>query len=177
MNLIDIITIAVIAGLAVLGAIAGFGKSLKRFTGGIVGIIISVFVCTAIGGMVLSIGPVAELVNNVNTALAEKAAFLGKIHAGVIIYYIVLFLVVQVLRIIIVKVICKIFESDNKPMKVINAVLGLVFVPAVTLLFVLLLFAVVKNFENTAFIRDIMAKIENTILLKLYNLNPIVLKP
>lgn len=177
MKLIDIITLAVIAVLAVIGAIAGFGKSLKRFTGGIVGIIISVFVCAAIGGMVLSIKPVAGLVNNLNAMLAEKAAFLGKIQAGIIVYYIVLFLVVQILRIMVVKVICKIFEADNKPMKVINAVLGLVFVPAVTLLFVLLLFAVVKNFEGTGFVQSIMEKLEGTILLKLYNVNPITLKP
>ena len=175
MNIIDIVTIAVLVGMGILGLICGFGKSLKRFTGGIVGIIISVFVCTAIGGMVLSIGPVAEIVSNLNANLAAKAAFLDKIHAGLIIYYIVLFLVVQILRIIVVKVICKIFEADNKPMKVINRILGLIFVPAVTLLFVLLLFAVFKAVEDTAFIQSILEKLEGTILLKLYEANPIVL--
>ena len=175
MKTIDIVTIAVPVIMAIIGLIAGFGKSLKRFTGGIFGIIISIFVCVAVGGMILGIKPVGELVASLNETLAAKAAFLGKIHAGLIVYYIVLFLVVQILRIIAVKVICGIFEAKNAVMKTINRILGFIFVPAVTILFVLLVFSVVRNFEDTAFVQDILAKIEGSLLLKVYEWNPIVL--
>ena len=175
MKTIDIVTIAVPVVMAIVGLLCGFGKSLKRFTGGIFGIIISVFVCVAVGGMILGLEPVSNVVANLNETLAAKAAFLGKIHAGLIVYYIVLFLVVQILRIITVKVICGIFESKNTFMKVVNRILGFIFVPAVTILFVLLVFSVARNFEDTAFVQDILAKIEGSLLLKVYEWNPIVL--
>ena len=45
MILADWIAIAVVAAFILIGALVGFGKGLKFFTGGIFGIIISILVC------------------------------------------------------------------------------------------------------------------------------------
>ena len=50
MNMLDIIALAVVIIVALGGYAMGFAKSLKAVTGGIMGVIISVFVCVAFGG-------------------------------------------------------------------------------------------------------------------------------
>lgn len=175
MQVVDIVFIALGVGLLLIGYIRGFGKSLKTFTGGVIGIIISVFVCAAFGGMVLGIPQMTEWVGQLNEILADKWEFLGKIQAGVIIFYAAMFLAVQLVRIIIVKVICKIFEADNTVMKAINKALGLVFAPAIGFAFLLLALAVIKLFGDAEPIQRLLEKIDGSILLKLYEINPIVL--
>ena len=57
----DFIFIGVAAVVAFLGWLIGFGKTLKFFTSGIFGILISVFVCYCLGGIIMNIGFVSDL--------------------------------------------------------------------------------------------------------------------
>lgn len=175
MNIIDIVTIVAAIVFLLIGFISGFGRSLRHFTGGIVGIIISIFVCASFGGMLLGTELVGGWISSLNDYFSSVAEFLGKMQLAVVIFYIVMFIIVQIVRIIVVKFICRIFEADNNVMKVINRVLGVVFVPAVMFMFLLLVFAVLKLFDDTAAIQEMLMKMEGTFLLKLYLNNPIVL--
>jgi len=175
MQTIDIITLVVGVALMILGYLRGFGKSLKTFTGGVFGIIISVFVCVAFGGMILGTNLVSGWVSQLNEILTAKWDFLGKVQMAVIIYYVAMFVVVQIIRIIIVKLVCGIFEADNKVMKIINRVLGTVFVPAITFVFLLLVLAVIKLFDGSEATGGLMEKIAGSFIAKLYEINPIVL--
>lgn len=174
-NVIDLVTIGVAVVSALIGFIIGFGKGLKGFTKGIFGIIISVFVTATFAGMFLKIETVSGWVADITRLAAEKWAFFGTINIGLIAYYAVFFLIVQVLRILVVKVICGIFEADNAVMKVINRVLGMIFIPAVVLTLVLLVFAVFKIIDETQFVQDVLAKLDGTFLKVLYDNNPIKL--
>lgn len=174
MHIIDIVTIAAAIVFLLIGFVSGFGRSLRHFTNGIVGVIISVFVCAALGGMVLGIDVVTGWIEQLNAFFASKAEFLGKIQLGVIIFYAVMFFAVQILRVIVVKVIAGIFETDNSVMRVINKSLGMIFVPTTVLVTLLLVFAVFNLFEDTAFIGNLLQKMEGTFLMKLYEVNPII---
>lgn len=175
MQIADIIFIIVAVALVIMGYLRGFGKSLKTFTGGVVGVIISIFVCVAFGGLILGSELVSGGVSQLNDILAAKWDFLGKIQMAVIIFYIGMFLVVQILRIIIVKVITSIFETDNKVMNIVNKSLGMIFVPAITFVFLLLVLSVIKVFDMSDGTLNVMAKIEGSFWAKLYEINPIVL--
>ncbi len=175
MSTIDIVTLAIGVLLLVLGYIRGFGKSLKTFCGGIVGIIISIFVCVAFGGMILGTELVTGWVGELNSILGGYAAFLEKIQAGVIIFYIALFLASQLVRIIVLKVVCRIFEAENKVMKIINRVLGTIFAPASAFVFLLLVLSVVKLADGSELVTKFTSAIDGSIIHKLYLINPIVL--
>ena len=166
MNQVDLITVIALLVFALIGFFSGFGRSLRHFTGGIVGIIISVFVCAACGGMVLGTDLVGGWVVQLNAKLGEVASFFEKIQVGVIIFYIAMFLIVQVLRIIVVKFIAALFEADNGAMKVVNRVLGAVFVAAVLITFTLLVFAVFKLLDDTSVVMNLLEKIEGSFLKK-----------
>lgn len=166
-----IIIIAV--ALAVLGIALGFGKTLKFFTKGIFGIIISVFVCATFGGMIAGIPAVAEWIASVNAKMGEGWSFLATIHLGTIIYYVVLFFVVQILRIIIVKCVAGVFEINVLPMRIVNKLLGMVLMVAAILLLTLLVLALFRIGEDTSFVQGILQKIDGTFLGTLYYNNPV----
>ncbi len=139
----DWISLAVIAAFALLGVLVGFGKGLRFFTKGIFGIIISVFLCFCFGGMIMSLGFVQSLLAKISSLWVGKENFwcelLAKIKAETVIFYLILFAVAQIVRLLITKFIQSFFEMDNKPMKIINKVFGaLLFV---AMLFLLGLFA------------------------------------
>lgn len=135
----DWIALGAIVLFALLGAIFGFGKGLKFFTSGIFGIVISVFVCYCLGGFVLELQFVQDLLAKISSGWVGKEGFfydfLTKIHLEIIIYYIILFIVVCVLRRILVSLLKHVVEINFLPVKIINKVLGAaLFVCAVTLL-------------------------------------------
>lgn len=173
MNTVNLITILALLFFALAGFLIGFGRSLKMFTSGIVGIIISIFVCATFGGMLLGTDLVGGWIASLNSKLGEVAAVFEKIQVGVIIFYIVMFVVVQLVRIAVVKFVCEFFGADNSVMKVVNKILGTLFVPAVILCFTLLILAVLKLFDDTTAISSMLEKIDGTILYKLYVSNPI----
>ena len=73
---IDAVTIVVAILLAGLGMFVGFGRTLRFFTDGIFGFIISVVFCFAFGGLIASIGPVAEGISWLNNWLGGVWSFL-----------------------------------------------------------------------------------------------------
>ena len=134
MSIADIVIIGLILIFVLLGLIFGFGKGLKFFTKGFIGVIISIFICYAIGGFIIKISFVANLMTQLYTLYA--GLFEGKegwlfdilisIRVDIIVFYVVLFIVVQVARIIIVKIISKIMSSKNVAIKVVNKIFGVV---------------------------------------------------
>lgn len=175
MNSIDSITLIVAIALAAFGILLGFGRSLRLFTKGLFGMIISVFVVLTFGGMIKGIDAVGELIAKGDAYFKGVWSFLGYLHLGNVIYYVVLFFVVQLLRVIAVRLIGGVFEMDNAVMRILNRILGAVFTVAAVLLLLLLVFAVFKHFETSEFMVDFLAKIKNSFLYTLYTHNPVVI--
>lgn len=173
MNTIDSMTILVAVVLAGLGLALGFGRTLKFFTKGIFGFILSVFVCVTFGGMIAGIPAVAELISGLNAKLGEAWGFLATIHLATVIYYLILFLVVQLLRILVVKLIAGLFSAEAAPVRVVNRVLGAVLMVAAVFLLVLLVFAVMAIFGATGFVTDFTEKLDGTFLGIVYEHNPV----
>lgn len=175
MNSIDSVTLIVAIALAALGLLIGFGRSLRFFTKGIFGVVISVFVVFTFGGMIKGIPTVGELVTKADAYFENAWSFLGYLHLGNVLFYVALFFIVQLLRIIVVRCVAGVFSADNTVMRVVNKLLGMVFTVAVVLLFVLLVFAVFKHFETSKFMTDFLQKIGGTFLHTLYLHNPVVI--
>ena len=177
----DWIAIAAVAGICALGAFLGFGKGLKFVTDGIFGIIISVFICYCIGGIVLEFDFVQEILNKLTGALTDKNGFcdfLLKIHIDIILYYIVLFIIVQLVRILIVLILKNIIESNNAVFKIINRVLGAILLLAVAALLVLLVFQIIHWIGGST-AAGFRLKLEGSFfkLDKLFESNPLLSLP
>lgn len=153
MQLIDWIAIGVILLTVLLGALFGFGKILKFFTSGIFGIIISIVVTYFCIGVVASWGFVQEIMGKLITAMQNAnngfVNFLINIGIERIILGIILFIVIQILRIIIVKIIKGIVEINNIVFKIINRVAGVILLAAIVCMIGLLVFHVVDLIGGT----------------------------
>lgn len=130
MALIDILIIALIVVFCIFGMLFGFGKGLKFFTGGIIGIIISIIICYALGGVIFKLSFVERWLTSFRTTLANKhntfCDILNAIHIDIILFYVALFIVVTIIRIIIVRIIKNIVEIENIALIAINKILGIV---------------------------------------------------
>ena len=173
MNAVDSVTLIVAIILAGLGLALGFGRTLKFFTKGIFGFILSIFICASFGGMIAGIPAVAEWIGGLNAKLGEAWSFLGTIHLATVIYYVVLFFVVQLVRILVVKLIAGLFSADVLPVRIVNRVLGAALMVAAVLLLLLLAFAIVAIFGETQGVIDFVSKLDGTFLGTLYANNPI----
>ncbi|MGN1373048.1 MAG: hypothetical protein ACI4VK_03250 [Candidatus Coproplasma sp.] len=147
MQIVDWIALGIILLVALIGIMLGFGKCLKIFTGGVVGIIISVVVTYFLIGIVGSWGFVNNLLTSFKTLLAESGngilIFLNNIGIETIVLAIVLFIIVQLLRILIVNIIQGIAEADNVVMKIINKGLGMIFALAFFIMIALIVFQII----------------------------------
>ena len=136
MLLIDWIAVGVIGVSLLIGLLLGFGKLLKIFTGGIVGIIISIVVTYFCLGIVSSWGFVqdimAKLIGAMQNANNGIVDFLIKIGIEKIILAVGLFIIIQVIRIILVSIIKSIVEIDNVVFKVINKFFGVIFMVGIS---------------------------------------------
>ncbi len=148
MSMADWIFIAIAVVVMVLGALLGFGKLLKIFTGGIIGVLISVVVTYFLLGIVASWGFVqdllAKLLGLIESGNNGFTDFLIKIGIEKIILAVIIFIVVQVLRIIIVRIIKSIVEIDNIVLKIINRVGGAIFFLGVAAMITLLVFHIIS---------------------------------
>lgn len=168
----DWIALAVLLGVALLGALIGFGRGLKFFTSGIFGIVFSVFLCYILGGLIYGIPFVQDLLNKF-ASLWANVHFLTVIHLEIIVYYILLFVVFQILRIIIVKILKGVFESKFILIKIINKVLGAVLLAGILVLLTLLVFQLISWVGgDTAVQFDLMLS-ESGFLGGLYRNNPL----
>lgn len=132
MVLADWIAIGIVVACLAIGALIGFGRTLKFFTSGIFGIIIGVVACALIGTAFIHV-PFIE-------ALMDKFPWYW---LGIVVYYVVLFIVVQLLRIIIVLIVKHVAEAENVVMKVINKTLGAVLFLAIGVVISLLVLMII----------------------------------
>lgn len=142
MILADWIFIGGLLACLAIGSLIGFGRVLKFMTGGIIGILISLFICYAFGGLILDIPFIANML----TALASKWAHIGwlsAIHLEIIIYYVVLFILTMIIRKVIVTIFAHVMETDVLALKIINKVFGAVLFTALALLVMLLVFQII----------------------------------
>lgn len=181
MDLYSIIVIIAFALSVALGFLMGFGRTLKLITGGIVGIIISFVICAMFGGVIANISVIAEWIAEGNAYFGEKSEILVKIHLATILYYIVLFAVIQVLRIVVVKIIAKIFTPEKKESKLygarnlINKVLGAFLLGAFCLFVVYLIMAILAVLTGLDKVNTFLleAAEKDTFFYKMFTHNPI----
>ena len=142
---IDYIALAILLFSILIGATAGFGKVLKFITKGITGKIISVVVCYFIFGVVYSWQFVQDLLAKIMAYIPEEANFFFKmlhtIRLEVIVLAIILFIAVQLLRVLVVGLIDKIVEIDTPVMKIINKTLGVALAIAAVLMLTCIVFS------------------------------------
>lgn len=172
MNGITIGIIVFVALCVLLGFAMGFGKSLKFLTKGIFGIAIAIVACVMFGGTIQSIDFIQKLIIQLN----EKSDLFRHISLGVIVYYVVLFIVFQIIRKIIVAIICHIDSAENKVMKFFSKIFGAVLFGAFSIGLILLVVAALKTFENYDFANEILLKVQEGALEFIYSNNPINFK-
>lgn len=143
MGLSDWIFIGVAVLVLVLGSLIGFGKGLKFITGGIVGVIISVVLCYCFGGMILNIGFVQTMLADLS-AKWSHITILNLIHLELIIFYVALFIIFSLARIILVKLFKNFAESDVLVIKIFNKVGGAILFLALAFLVMCLVFQVIQ---------------------------------
>ena len=177
MPFIDILIIGLIVVFCIFGMLFGFGKGLKFFTGGILGIIISIFICYALGGVIIRISFVQNGLNNFRAMLAGKnnafCDILNAIHIDIIIYYIILFIVVTIIRIIIVRIIKSFVEIENIALIAINKIMGIVLFVGAFIMILLLVFWIISMIGGTTAEKFALTVSHSKIgLNKLYLNNP-----
>ena len=185
----DIYSYIIIAGFAlalIIGFALGLGRSLNIFITGVFGVIIAIVLCFAFGGAVAKIPQVGDWIAQLNDYLMSKSEFLGKIKLATIIYYIVLFLVFQIIRFILAKIIKKVFglskgESvGSKAWNVINRLLSTLFMGGMYIVLVFLALSVVSLFSDTQGIANTLTKCSTeykfSLFYKMYQNNPIDLR-
>lgn len=147
MLIADWVAIAIMLLFAVLGALVGFGKGLRFFTKGFIGFIISIIICYALGGFIIQLDFIANLLTSFRGLIEGKEGWffslLLTIRIDVIVYYVVLFIIVQIIRIIAVKLVVKLFSTKFVVMQVINKVLGILLFLGVLVLLTLIVFQVI----------------------------------
>lgn len=143
----DTVVLIVMGACLLFGALFGFSRGLKWFTSGVFGVAISVVVTYFLLGVVLEWGFVKTLMEKLVAALASSDSWicdlLLNLRADIIVVTAILFTIVQILRMIVVSVIAKIMESDNKVMRVLNSLLGVVFFIAFAIIMLLVVFQII----------------------------------
>lgn len=147
MQIVDWLALGIILLSALIGLMLGFGKLLKMFTGGIFGIIISVVVTYFLIGVVASWPFVQALMGKLSDTMQASGSgfvkFLYRISTPKIILGIILFIIVQILRIIIVKVIKGVAEIDNPVINAFNRIGGMIIMLGVICMLALIVFQIV----------------------------------
>ncbi len=169
----DWIFLGILLIVAALGALLGFGKTLKFITGGIVGIIISFLLCYCFGGVIMQLPFVSGMLRDL-AAHWSHIGWLTAMHLEIIIYYIALFIITMVLRIIIVLLLKGVVETKVLVMQIINRVLGAVLLSVLFFLLMFFVFQIIgwigggteRDFYNA------VALNANAIVRPLYDWNP-----
>lgn len=145
MSSFDGITLAIIIVTALIGVAFGFGRGLRFFSRGWFGRILSIIICYLIFGLVLSIPFVQELLANFISSLDESKWYLKllkTIRIDLIVFAVVLFFAVQILKKLLVSLLERIFEINVPAMRVINKILGACIYLFILLLIVLIVFQI-----------------------------------
>lgn len=169
----DWIFLAVLLIVAGLGAMLGFGKVLKFVTGGIIGVFISVLLCYCFGGMILDLPFVNQMLADLASHWSH-IAILSAIHLEIIIYYIALFIITTIIRIIIVHIIKGLVETNMLLMRILNKLLGAVLLVGLMFILMGLVFQIIGWIGGTteANFRATLAQNAGAIVRHLYDWNP-----
>jgi hypothetical protein len=143
----DWVALCIVAVAALLGIILGFGRTLKIFTSGIFGIIISIIVCYFVYGIIINWTFTQDLMAKIVEALANAengfCDFLIKIRMDIIVLCVGMFIIAQLLRIIIVAIVKNISETSNKVVRTINRILGMLLMLAIVVMLALIVFQII----------------------------------
>lgn len=173
----DFVVIGAVLLFIILGLLLGFGKILEIFTSGIFGIIISIVVCYFIFGMVMNIPFVqallAKFVAKVSGSDNVFLKFLLKIRIDAIALGIVLFIIVQIVRMILVAILKGALEADTPVMKFINKTVGVIVNVAIAFALLLIVFQIIFMVQGDT--GDVYAAMKGSFfrLDKLYLNNPL----
>ena len=167
--------IALIVGVVSLGfgALLGFGRSLKVFTKGIFGFVVSLVVCYFIYGIVLDWKVVGDLLEKFHNFLVKKNNFfcdlLITIRIDMIAFYAGLFIIVTLIRVFLVNLICELMSSENKAVRVVNKILGAIFFTFMVCVVALIVFQILSGSSSFG------AKLEGSFfkLDKIFKNNPL----
>ena len=140
MAVIDIVAIGGLLIFALIGIIVGFGRGLKFFTKGIFGVIIGIIVTYFVYGIVMSWEFVQQIMTKFSSVLPDT--FRVNVWVPSVVAAIVLFLIIQIIRIIIVSIIKHVAEAKNPVMKTINKVFGLILFAGIFIFLFLLVFQI-----------------------------------
>ena len=128
MILADYIAIGAAVIFGCIGAAFGFGKVLKMFAKGIIGVIASVFLTYLLFNLVFKLGFVQELLMKFTDWLTSLdngfAKFLLNIRIDFIVTAIVLFLVIRILIRLFAGALASFFGSNVALIKGLNSLLG-----------------------------------------------------
>ena len=146
-TVISLIFIAIFIVVFLLGYIAGFGNILTFISKGVLGTIVSVFICYNAFGFVLNIGFINEMLYNFVNYLQTNSNFLTKIlliiRIDMIAFAVALFFIIKMLIWLLARLLEDIIEADALVMRVINKTLGVILALALTFMAILLVFQVV----------------------------------
>lgn len=153
MIIADVIVLISFLACMIIGSAFGFGRVLKWVTGGVSGKIISVVICYFIYGVVLYWGFVQALMLKFTTVLQEDGSWICRvlltIRIDMIVFFAVLFVVVQGLRKLVVSIIGKVMSVDNKVISVVNRILGVVLLTVFAAICMLIAFQVIAWVSGT----------------------------
>lgn len=175
--MMDVIAIGIILLVAVIGCFAGFGNVLKFLSDGILGIILTVVVCYFLFGTVLALPFVQSLLEKLVTAVqGVNSPFLSflfvTIRLDLVIYAVVLYLVVALLRKLVVFLIGSVSSIETKPMIILNRIGGTILALLWLFMIVLIIFQVIAWVVGTeGAVYDFFN--QSFFLGKLYQNNPL----
>ena len=142
----DYVALFIALAALLFGFAMGFGKSLRFITKGIVGQICCVIICWFLFGVVLDWAFVQNILASFIGVLEANGSgfcnFLITIRIDAIVLFIALFLIVQILRLIIVSLISRIFDTDNKVLKAIDKTAGILILACYFAVIALIIFQI-----------------------------------
>lgn len=173
MSYYDIGLYVVLGLAAVLGYTFGFAKALRKLTKGLKGLIIVVVLCFAFGGFLSQFSFAQTFITIVDDATASFPTFLAFIPYGMVAFYLALGIIFLIVRSIIISIVDAIFGRSEHT-RILGRIFGLVIYVAYYAALILVILAVMKMFDSTSFVQDILARITGSNLELIYLNNPVV---
>ena len=143
----DVVFLVSVFVCLAIGFAVGFATELKLFAGGVFGVIISALVCYFLLGVVLSWPFVQDLITKFNTVLVDANSgicnFLLTIRADLILVAIILFILVQIVRMIVVHTLVSVMRRPEIVIVVLNRLFGVLLLVAFAAILALVAFQII----------------------------------
>jgi hypothetical protein len=144
----DWIAVGVVLVAAFIGLLLGFARTLKVFTGGIFGVIISIVVCYFLYGLVINWNFTQVLMTKIVEGLQNAdngfCNFLITIRIDIITVCVAMFIIIQLIRIILVAIVNGIADASHGIFGAINRIFGLVLMVAIVVMLALIVFQIIS---------------------------------